>query len=144
MENWFVYFSIFHFLRTLCLAFHIQEGALMSWTRLHTEYIRWEREESKGTANDLGRLRIRLRHSEGKSAILCSPAHAFLVWKRKQFRSTCHTAAWPLTMQNFCRMEASMCFLLAWANSWCYFVMIMSVMWFFFRRMIGCLAFLEL
>ena len=33
-------------------------GALTSWTRSCTEYIRWERE--RGAANDLGRLRIRL------------------------------------------------------------------------------------
>ena len=47
VQNWFVYFSTLHFLRALWLAFHIQKGALTSWTRLCTEYIRWEREGSE-------------------------------------------------------------------------------------------------
>ena len=38
--------------------------ALTSWTRLRTEYIRWERKRSERTANDLGRLSIRLHPHE--------------------------------------------------------------------------------
>ena len=38
--------------------------ALTSWTRLPTEYIRWERKRSERTANDFGRLSIRLHPLE--------------------------------------------------------------------------------
>ena len=40
--------------------------ALTSWTRLRTEYIRWERKRSERTANDLGRLTIRLHPHESR------------------------------------------------------------------------------
>ena len=40
-----------------------------------------------------------MRLSEGKSAILCSPADAFLPRQLKQFRSTRRTATRPLQSQ---------------------------------------------
>ena len=60
VQNWFVYFSMLHFLRALWLAFHIQKGALTSWTRLRTEYIGRERERSE-------RDRERTRTSENQA-----------------------------------------------------------------------------
>ena len=60
VQNWFVYFSMLHFLRALWLAFHIQKGL---WRHEHdfAQSISDGRgREAKGTANDLGRLRIRL------------------------------------------------------------------------------------
>ena len=47
VQNWFVYFSMPHFLHALWLAFHTQKGTLTSWTRLRTEYIGREREGSE-------------------------------------------------------------------------------------------------